>query len=167
MKNNSNDSGASKLLCYLGIFILLLFIILPPLFRVLLPLLDVIQEEKEKTIVMNLTCEKTEDFVEYKLKTTINSNYADSMITDSVFKYEIEIVDSIMDSDAIEIEEYENLKKINNVDFEEEENSYILKFNYQKFDYSDEQLLKEHRKIINDQMQYYSENNFECKTTRN
>jgi len=121
MKNNSNDSGASKLLCYLGIFILLLFIILPPLFRVLFPVEEEIEEEKEKTIVMNLTCEKTEDFVEYKLKTTINSNYADSMITDSVFKYEIEIVDSIMDSDAIEIEEYENLKKINNVDFEEEE----------------------------------------------
>ena len=35
---SKNDASTTKTLCYLGIFILLLFIILPPLFRVLFPL---------------------------------------------------------------------------------------------------------------------------------
>ncbi|MBQ7136400.1 MAG: hypothetical protein IJO43_00285 [Bacilli bacterium] len=166
MKNNSNDSGATKLLCYLGIFILLLFIILPPLFRVLFPVEEEIEEEK-KQVIMNLTCEKTEDFVEYKVKTTINTNYVDGVINDSVFKYEIEIVEEFMENDDIEIEEYETLKRINNVDFEEEENLYTLKIDYKKFGYNDEPLLDEHRKNISDQMRFYTEEeHFECKTTQ-
>ena len=88
MKNNSNDSGATKLLCYLGIFILLLFIILPPLFRVLFFVQEEIEEEK-KQVIMNLTCEKTDDFVEYKVKTTINTNYVEGAINNSLFQYEI------------------------------------------------------------------------------
>jgi len=161
MKKN-NNADAIKLLCYLGIFVLLLFIILPPLFRFLFPVEEELTEEEREEQKMNLYCIKTEDFDEYKLTTTINNQYTEGMINDSMFTYEIEILDEEFDDD-IKIEEYEELKKVNNVDFEEEENKYILKINYGKFDYSNEPLLEEHKKSMNEQMRIYSENNFECK----
>lgn len=162
--NNSSDTGATKLICYLGIFILLLFIILPPLFRVLFPEEEVVEEEKK--LMMNLTCSKTEDFIEYKLKTVINTNYIEDAINDSTFTYEIEIVDDILSIDGIEIPEYESLKKVSNVDFDEKSNKYILKIDYSKFDYSNEPLLENHRHAISTQMVTYTEDSFECKTTR-
>lgn len=164
MKNSATDTGVTKLLCYLGIFVLLLFIVLPPLFRFLFPVEET--KEEPKKLIMNLYCTKQEDFVEYKLKTTINTNYVDGNINDSVFTYEIEIVDEMLLEEGIEIEEYESLKRVNNIDFEEDDNKYIIKIDYSKFNYTNEPLLENHRKVINDQMYTYSENNFECKTTR-
>lgn len=165
MKNINNDTGGIKILCYLGIFVLLLFIILPPLFRVLFPETEEIKTE-EKKLIMNLSCSKTEDFVEYKLKTTINTNYIEGVINDSTFTYELEIVDNMMTAEGISIEEYDNLKKVSNVDFEESNNKYILKIDYSKFDYSNEPLLTNHKKVIAEQLATYSEDAFECKTTR-
>jgi len=165
MKKNSNDTGATKLLCYLGIFVLLLFIVLPPLFRVLFPEEEEMKKEETK-LIMNLNCVRTDDFVEYKVKTTINTNYIEGAINDSTFTYEIEIVDDMMTNDSIEIEEYEALKKVSNVDFEENGKKYILKIDYSKFNYSNEPLLQKHRSSINEQMFTYSEDHFECETTK-
>lgn len=160
----TDNNGSIKMVGYLGIFILLLFIILPPLFRVLFPEDENKDVEKEK-LVMNLTCTKDEDFVEYKLKTTISTNYVDSKISDSTFTYEISASDSYFSS-GISIEEYESLKKVSNVDFTENNNKYILKIDYDKFDYSNEELLKNHSKVISEQMAIYSDDSFECTTTR-
>lgn len=157
----SNDR---KVLCYLGIFILLVFIVLPPLFRVLFPEEENVEEEQEQ-LIMNLNCVRTENFIEYKLKTTINTNYIDSAINNSTFTYEIEIVDNMM-NEGIIIEEYESLKRISNVDFDESSNTYILKIDYSKFDYSNEPLLDEHRKVISEQLATYTQDSFECKTTK-
>ena len=166
MKNKSNsNTGDIKILCYLGIFILLIFIVLPPLFRVLFPEEEVVKEEEDK-LIMNLYCEKEENFVEYKIKTTINTNYVESIIDTSTFTYEIEILDNMYDISNVEIEEYEAIKKISNVDFSEENNKYVLNINYTKFDYSNEPLLMEHKNIIQEQLAIYTQNNFECKTTK-
>ena len=164
MKESKIDLGTLKVLGYLGIFILLIFIILPPLFRVLFPEEDTTNEKQQ--LIVNLSCSKTEDFVEYKLNTKINTNYVDGVITDSTFTYEIDIVDDMITLDGIMIEEYEALKKVNNIDFEEIENKYILKIDYNKFDYSNEELLNSHRGVISSQMEIYSNNAYECKTTR-
>lgn len=165
MKKSNMDIKTIKTLGYLGIFILLIFIILPPLFRTFFPEEDQAIDE-EKKLIMNLTCTKTEDFVEYKIITTINTNYVDSVINDSTFTYDIETSDSIFAPDNISIEEYENLKKLSNVDFEENKNKYILKIDYAKFDYSNEPLLSEHKKVIAEQMVTYTNDSFECKTAR-
>ena len=66
----------------------------------------------------------------------------------------------------VEIEEYEALKKVRNVDFEEKDNKYILTINYGKFDYSNEPLLQEHRMMISSQLAKYTEDHFECSTTK-
>lgn len=161
---NSSDNGSIKILCYLGIFFLLLFIVLPPLFRVLFPEEEGPVVEKEK-LIMNLTCVKTEDFVEYKLKTTINTNYVEGEINDSKFTYEVISSDNFF-ADGVEIEEYESLKKVSNVDFEEEDNKYILTIDYSKFNYSNEPLLQEHKMMISSQLQKYTEDHFECSTTK-
>lgn len=160
----TDNNSSIKMVGYLGIFILLLFIILPPLFRVLFPKDENKDVEKEK-LVMNLTCTKDEDFVEYKLKTIISTNYVDSKISDSTFTYEISASDSYFSS-GISIAEYESLKKVSNVDFTENNNKYILKIDYDKFDYSNEELLKNHSKVISEQMAIYSDDSFECTTTR-
>lgn len=160
----TDNNSSIKMVGYLGIFILLLFIILPPLFRVLFPKDENKDAEKEK-LVMNLTCTKDEDFVEYKLKTIISTNYVDSKISDSTFTYEISASDSYFSS-GISIAEYESLKKVSNVDFTENNNKYILKIDYDKFDYSNEELLKNHSKVISEQMAIYSDDSFECTTTR-
>ena len=161
---NSSDNGSTKILCYLGIFFLLLFIVLPPLFRVLFPEEETSGEEKKK-LIMNLSCERTEDFVEYKIKTTVNTNYIEGEINDSVFTYEVISSDDFF-ADGVEIEEYEALKKVSNVDFEEKDNKYILTINYGKFDYSNEPLLQEHRMMISSQLAKYTEDHFECSTTK-
>lgn len=161
---NSSDNSSIKVLCYLGIFILLLFIVLPPLFRVLFPDEEGPVVEKEK-LIMNLTCSKVEDFIEYKIKTTINTNYVEGEINDSKFTYEVISSDDFFD-DEVEIEEYEALKKVSNVDFEEEDNKYILTVDYSKFHYNNEPLLQEHKMMISAQFQKYTEDHFECLTTK-
>ena len=163
---NKNNEGLIKLLCYLGIFVLLMFIILPPLFRLLFPYEENNLEEEKKEMIMNLNCVKTENFVEYELKTTIDTNYIENKINDSTFTYEIDFIDGIFGDDEIIIEEYESLKRIDNVDFIEENNKYILKINYHNFDYSNEALLLNHQQVIAQQLAYYSNEHFECKTTR-
>lgn len=160
-----SNLGTMKLLGYLGIFVLLLFIVLPPLFRVVFDEEEMEGNKEEEKLVMNLACSRTEDFVEYKLKTSINTNYVDSVIHDSTFTYEVEIVDSAI-AGGITLEEYESLKKINNVDFEDIGDKHVIKIDYSKFDYGNEPLLAEHRNLIADQMLKYTDNSFECKTTR-
>lgn len=161
------ESGAVKILCYLGICVLLLFIVLPPLFRVLFPEeeVDTPNEEVVQTI-MNLTCTKEEDFVDYRLNTTISTNYVDDKISNSTFTYQIEIVNSSLQPEGILIEEYEDLKRVNNIDYEENGNIYTLKIDYNSFDYTREPLLENHSKVIVDQMVIYSDNDFECETTK-
>ncbi len=162
------DGSGIKILCYLGIFVLLIFIVLPPLFRVLFPEEEevVTPNEEETQTIMRLTCTKEEDFVDYKLNTTINTNYVDDKISTSTFTYQINIVNNALQPEGILIEEYENLKKLDNVDFEEEGTTYTLNINYEQFDYSNEPLLENHRKVIVDQMVIYSDNGFECETTK-
>ena len=168
MENKKNNEDLIKMLCYLGIFVLLLFIVLPPLFRVIFPEEEkALQEETEqKKTIMNLTCVKTEDFVEYQIKTTISTNYIEEKISNSTFIYEVEYMDEIFNSDDILIEEYERLKGIDNVDFYEEDNKYTLNIDYIAFDYSNEQLLTSHKMIIVNQMNFYSNDNFECNTRK-
>lgn len=160
-----NNDSLIKLLCYLGIFVLLMFIICPPLFRVLFP------EEEEnvvekKEFIMNLNCVKIEDFVEYELKTTIDTIYVDNEISNSTFTYEIKFIDQLFSNDEIIIEEYEKLKRINNIDFNETDNKYVLNINYDAFDYSNEELLLQHQRKIAEQLAYYTNDHFECKTTK-
>ena len=165
MKKSMNLNDL-KVICYLGIFILLLFIILPPLFRVLFPKEEEDVKEEENKLVTNLSCEKTQDFVEYKLKTIIKTNYIDGNIDNSKFTYEIEFVEDFLEEDEIEIDEYDDLKKVSNVDFEEKDNVYILTINYSKFDYSNEPLLENHMKTITEQMKIYSDEDFECEISK-
>ena len=147
---------------------MLIFIVLPPLFRVLFPEEEevVTPNEEQKPTIMRLTCSKEEDFVDYKLNTTINTDYVDDKISTSTFTYQVNIVDNSLQPEGILIEEYENLKKLDNVDFSEEETTYTLNINYDQFDYSNEPLLENHRKVIVDQMVVYSDNGFECETTK-
>lgn len=161
---SKNDASTTKTLCYFGIFILLLFIVLPPLFRVLFPEEEQKPDEIKKTI-MNLTCVKDDDFIEYKLKTTISTNYVDGVINDSTFTYTVSSTDSYFGS-RVTIEEYEALKKVPNVEFSEKNNNYILNIDYSKFDYSNEEALDNHKKVISEQMAIYSDDSFECKTTK-
>jgi len=166
MEEKKNSDGLIKSLCYLGIFVLLIFIILPPLFRVVFEEETEIKENEEKKLIMNLSCVKTEDFMDYKIKTMINTNYIDNKISDSVFTYEIEYADSIFSDEEVIIEEYETLKRVNNVDFYEKDNRYTISINYTDFDYTSEDALLNHQKMIADQMYYYTEMHFECETTR-
>ena len=165
MEEKNNNEGLIKLLCYLGIFVLLLFIILPPLFRMVFPEEEIINEEPKK-LIMNLTCVKTDDFMDYKIKTTINTNYVENEISNSIFTYEVEYMDSIFSDEEIIIEEYETLKRLNNVDFNEEGNKYTLSIDYVNFDYSNEESLANHRMMIASQMQYYTQEHFECRTSK-
>lgn len=164
MKQSKNE-GLIKLLGYLGIFILLMFIILPPLFRLVFPEeLEFIEEEKK--LIMNLNCVRTENFIEYKLITTIDTNYIDSKISKSTFTYEVEYIDGIFSGEEIIVEEYETLKRVNNIDFNESDNKYVLSIDYDRFDYTNEPLLLEHQKLIATQLSHYTNDYFECKTTR-
>lgn len=159
-----NNESSIKLLCYMGIFVLLLFIVLPPLFRVMFPE-DLNPGGEKPKLVMNLNCVKTENFVEYEIKSTINTNYVEGVISDSTFTYDLKFNDELFEED-VEIEEYETLKMISNVDFEEEKNKYILRINYEKFDYSNEPLLSNHKMIISEQLEKYTNDHYECKTTK-
>lgn len=165
MENKKDNEGLIKLLCYLGIFVLLLFIVLPPIFWIVFPEDEIHGEEHKKSII-NLTCVKNDDFIDYKIKTTINTNYIEEKISNSIFTYEIEYMDDIFKDDDIIIEEYETLKRVNNVDFNEYDNKYTLSIDYINFDYSNEQALMNHKMMVADQMIFYSEEHFECNTTK-
>lgn len=162
--NSKNNEGLIKLLCYVGICVLLIFIICPPLFRVLFPEEKQIEvEEEQKEIVKKLNCVKTESFAEYELKTTINSIYTGEKISQSNFVYEIKFNNEEIMNDEIIIDEYEKLKRVSNVDFTETDNKYVLNINYELFDYTNEVLLIHHRGEINNQFIRYVNNLFECK----
>jgi len=164
-KNNKvkNNENLIKMLCYMGIFILAIFIILPPLFRLVFP--EEEKEEEVEEVIVNLNCVRIEDFIEYELMTTIDTNYINGIVSESTFTYEIEYIEEIFGDEAIIIEEYEALKSVGNVDFVEEENVYTLKINYDNFDYSEEELLLQHQQTITQQLEYYTNNFFECETT--
>lgn len=165
MENKKDNEGLIKLLCYLGIFVLLLFIILPPLFRMVFPE-EEHQDEEQQKLIMNLTCVKIEDFIDYKIKTTINTNYIEERISNSIFTYEIEYMDDIFGSEDIIIEEYETLKRVNNVDFDEDGNKYTLTIDYVNFDYSNEAALINHKMMIGDQLSFYGSQQYECNTSK-
>ena len=157
------DNGLLKIICYLGIFVLLLFIILPPLFRVLFKEEEEVVIKKEP-VKMSLSCSLNEAFSGYNLKTTINNNYVDEVIKKSTFIYEVEINDENLTIDDVVIEEYDDLKKISNIDFSENDNKFTLNIDYNKFDYTDEELLADHQNRLNKQKSIYIENGFECTT---
>jgi len=167
MENKKNNEGLIKLLCYLGIFVLLLFIVLPPLFWNLFPEeVENKEEEEQKKIVMNLSCTKTEDYFDYKIMKTISTNYIEERITKSMFTYEVEHSDEIFESDDILIEEYETFKKLANVDFAVDDNLYVISIDYVNFDYNNVEELLNHRKKLGEQLNYYTEKGYECKTSR-
>jgi len=156
--DNKQDTGLVKVLCYLGIFVLALFIVLPPFFRFLFG------EEKTAEPLRDeysmLVCEKTEDFTEYKIDYTIDSRYKNGEIINSTFTYEIELIDLGLEHE-ITLDEYSSFAEINNVSYNRNENIYTAKFNYDKFDY-DSELLTVHRKNINEQNSFYSSNGYKC-----
>ncbi len=159
--NVKNDTGTIRMLCYLGILVLLIFIIIPPLFRVLYPKEEVIEEEP-LPIIMNLACSKTDDFGDYQLTNTITTNYYDDTIHDSVFSYIINENESGLPSEGVVIEEYEALKNIPNVIANENGNTYTLSFDFYNYNYGDEELLANHIGVLAVQRDYYSQNGFEC-----
>ncbi len=161
-----DDAGSIKILCYLGIFILLLFIILPPLFRVIFKEEEPSSPQPSLPTIMNLSCNKTEDFVDYKILTNIDANYYEEKIHDATFRYEVQSVEGALPEDTILLEEYEQFKLINNVDFEENGNVYIIKIDYSKNDFSNVSSLSNHQKVIAEQLDYYTNNAFQCTTTR-
>ena len=158
--NVKNDTGTIRMLCYLGILVLLIFIIIPPLFRVLYPKEEVIEEEP-LPIIMNLACSKTDDFGDYQLTNTITTNYYDDTIHDSVFSYIINENESGL-PEGVVIEEYEALKNIPNVIANENGNTYTLSFDFYNYNYGDEELLANHIGVLAVQRDYYSQNGFEC-----
>lgn len=175
-EERNNNEGIIKLLCYVGIFVLLLFIVLPPLFRVVFPEEELNNnpgEEEKGTIYLNLLCVKKEDMFDYEIVTTINSDYVmkegeTAKISNSTITYKINFSDEIFNNDQVIIPEYEKLKKIDNVDFDFNKslNTYTLKINYKDFNYNNEELLKNHQLEISEQVRYYSSEHFECNTSR-
>ncbi len=165
-----NDTGNYKVLCYLGIFILLLFIILPPLFRVLFPAEEEVinNEEENLPLIMKLSCTKDDDYTDYMITTSIETNYHEEKIHDATIKYEIKSIGGALPEEQIRIEDYENLKKVDNVYFEEDtdNNTYILKIDFDKFDYSDEELLLNYKNVLAEQYDYYTSNQYTCTTSR-
>ena len=162
-KKPKNNEELIKVLCYLGIFILTLLIVLPPLFRVLFPEDGVTLEEVQS--VVDLVCIKTDDFVDYAITTTIDSTYSDSEINTATFTYEIEYDYALFEGEEVIIEEYEALKAIGGVEYDEGADSYTLYFDYASVDYSSEELLLDHQQLLSDQLQYYTDQGFECETT--
>ena len=148
------DSSSYQMLCYLGIFLLLLFIVLPPLFRIIFPREETSENNDNLPLIMNLTCNKEEDFGDYQLKTKIESNYYEDKIHDTTFTYEIIDVSGA------------GLRSIENVKSSENENIYTLKIDYANNDYSNEELLADHQHVIAEQLRYYTDNSFTCNTAK-
>ena len=115
---------------------------------------------------MNLSCTKVDDYFDYKIMKTISTNYIEERITKSMFTYEVEHSDEIFESDDILIEEYETFKKLANVDFAEDDNLYVISIDYVNFDYNNVEELLNHRKKLGEQLNYYTEKGYECKTSR-
>ncbi len=160
------DSSSYQMLCYLGIFLLLLFIVLPPLFRIIFPREETSENNDNLPLIMNLTCNKEEDFGDYQLKTKIESNYYEDKIHDTTFTYEIIDVSGAGSVGDITIDEYDALRAIENVKSSENENIYTLKIDYANNDYSNEELLADHQHVIAEQLRYYTDNSFTCNTAK-
>lgn len=156
--DNKQDTGLVKVLCYLGIFVLALFIVLPPFFRFLFG--EEKTTEEPKVEYSMLICKKTKDFVEYKIEHTIDSRYKNGEIINSTFTYEIDLIDLALEQEIIP-DEYSSFSKINNASYNRNANVYTVKFNYDDFDYNSE-LLTVHTKNINEQNSFYSSSGYKC-----
>lgn len=158
--------SSSNLLAYLGIFVLLLFIILPPLLRVLVP------KEEENTptpinpVIMKLTCTKNEAKLNYDISRTVESIYESGDLTKTVFTYEVTFGDEELTMDDVVLDDYSSFKKISGADVETSGNKYTVTFNYATNDYSNNKLLSNHRQVLSDQLNYYSEEDYNCTTER-
>lgn len=158
------EKDIKDILGYIAITILLLFIIVPPLFRVLFPKEDEIINSslEEVTVLMNLECKKTDNLDGYNVEYRVLNNYKNSVITNSILTYSIEYLDDELPN--VTIDEYEKLKRVENIDYEENDNVYVLTINYSNFDFSKEELLLDKQKMMAEQLSLYESEDFVCDT---
>lgn len=162
------ENKSSNLLAYLGIFILFLFIALPPALRVFIPKEENTTDPDINVVKMQLTCTKVSRKIEYNINEKIITTYRDGAISTSTFIYDVEIKEEGMTISGIEIDEFNELRKIPGVISKQEGNTYTINIDYQNNDYSSEEILKNHSNTIQEQMTYYTtEDRYTCITERN
>ena len=157
--------SSSNILAYLGIFILLIFIVVPPVLRVFVPKENEITSVANK-VVMKLSCSRTESTPEYSLTRNIDSKYEDGVLVETLFTYSVTFTENLFTMDSITIDDYETLKKIPNSITTEDKTQYTVKFDYVSNDYSNNKDLANHSKLLSEQLKYYAEENYICTTAR-
>jgi len=157
---------SSNLLAYLGIFVLLLFIILPPLLRVVVPKNEKKEPVNTNPVIMGLACTKNDSELNYSILRTIESTYNNGELTKTIFTYDVSFGDDELTMKDITISDFLSLKKISGADVKERANKYIVTFNYTVSNYSNNKVLENHRKKLSDQLNYYSTEGYNCTTAK-
>ena len=174
-----------KVLCCLGIILLIFLIALPPVLRIVLPAKEEVKEEV-KLISKTLSCDSKvflsrtsyeNDVVKTIVikKTFTNTNLDDDTNTDTEADNENETDTDIEetppaivpDADIIDFENtdlakiFEEVKKDSRVVIEEVEDGEIIKIDFTVSDYSGLEV-EDLNKTINDQFKYYEDNGLVC-----
>lgn len=172
--NNSNQNQQKKtmdrttLLSYIGIGVLSILIIIPPMFRIVFA--KPVEIEKKKEMVrITLSCHKNELGSDYLFTRTINNIYEDNVIKDSTFIFEVsqrpgsQKIPTINEIDAPDLKEFENINNENVIKTSTEAKK-SFQFDYRKNSFNEINILTEHKKVIQAQISLYRTEEYSCDT---
>lgn len=143
---------------YLIIIFLIIMMFVPPIFRLLIP------KEETATVVSQtiaiLSCNKTKTIANRNVVMTTTNSYIDSNL--QVLKLSYTKLDTLDKTDSF-ISDFETLKTLANVKYNQSDNSIV--FNFKSFDFSKESGLSNYANDISAQKLYYESQGFVCSVT--
>lgn len=157
----------NTLLCWIGIGICSVFIVLPPFFRMVFKGPEIIEAPKTKSIT-TLFCAKSDREETHILKREITAIYENAAFIELKMGYAIvEVSDSEPPTiSEITLDEITAFKKLigNDVKFAETATSYTFTFDYKNGNFSNVDELSEHGRIAAVAIQAYQSLGFRCET---
>lgn len=154
------EKDAVTICGFIGIFILLLLIIAPPVLRVLFNNETVDNSNKVLADVYEkLVCNRQDNFSNYNLNRTVTTIYKNNKITKINFVY---IVNNKSNISNVYIDEYSILKQVYNAEVKEANNHYEVTLDYENNSYYDDEFLKKYSNGLSLQKEYYISNNYLC-----
>lgn len=153
------EKDAVTVLGFIGIFLLLVLIFVPPLFRFLFN--DDVTGANT-IVVERLSCEKTEKFDNYDMTTVIDTVYTNKKVSKITFNYNVVFTKSGVSGSDVYIENYEMLKQITNAEVKDEFNNYKVIFDFTKHNFSNNSFLSKYNSSMSEQKIFYSNNGFKC-----
>lgn len=159
MEKDSNSSTNLGIF-YLLIIFFVIMIFIPPIFRLIIPK----EDNNPISSLKTLSCDLEESVMENNVILNIITLYDNDNISTIKFSYSTDAPQNIeiVKKNSTFLTEFDNLKYISGSVFEQNENTYYIKFDYTSNDFSNEYRLQKYSGNLDNQKLYYESKGFTC-----